>query len=159
MNNEYVIGDNANFTSIPEWNPDPLNIVDQSVLDEWDKNSAGYDLYMQKIKELQNIFDLSDIERTFQENQYQQFSVFREKNKMYGKDNISGGDDVDMTDPENIQNALQSLIVRMEDKMNRFKRMVKSNNNGTDDETMIDTLNDLSNYANIALIVKQGKWI
>jgi hypothetical protein len=99
---------------------------------------------------------LSDIERNFQENQYKQFHIFREKNKMYGKDNISGGNDLD-DETYNI-NTLESLYTRMQDKMDRFKMMLLTRNFGTVDESLIDTLDDLANYANIASLVKQGKW-
>lgn len=143
---------------VPE-NADFAYNEDLPYIDEYTRNQKGFDLYMQKITELQSIFDLSDIERNFQENQYKQFALFCEKNKMYGQSNISGGEDVDMTSHENIKTSLQALIVRMEDKMNRFKRMVAVGSSGTPDESVIDTLSDLSNYANIAILVKDGKWI
>lgn len=132
---------------------------DLPYIDEFTRNQTGFDLYMQKINELQSIFDLTDIERNFQENQYKQFALFCEKNKMYGQSNISGGDDVDMSDHVNIKTSLQALIVRMKDKMNRFERMVNVGSDGSPDESVIDTLNDLSNYANIAVLVKEQKWI
>jgi hypothetical protein len=144
---KYEIAQNSNWT---------LSDQDVHFLQESDNQNRNYDEYVQKMNELQNIFDLSDIERNFQENQYKQFHIFREKNKMYGKDNISGGNDLD-DETYNIS-TLESLYTRMQDKMNRFKMMLLTRNFGTVDESLIDTLDDLANYANIASLVKQGKW-
>lgn len=43
-------------------------------------------------------------------------------------------------------------MIRMEDKLNRAKNLVSKGLEGSDGESLIDTLKDLSNYANMAII-------
>lgn len=53
-----------------------------------------------------------------------------------------------------------SLAVRLSDKVNRFKSIIKKGVQKVKDETIIDTLLDLANYAIISIILirkKQGK--
>ena len=86
----------------------------------------------------------------FVEQQHQEFELFLEKNRKYGVENIYNGDG-------NIKEALQGLYFRMRDKLNRYKTLVDSRIE-PGDETLEDTLQDLSNYANIAIIVMKNKW-
>ena len=93
--------------------------------------------------------------KEFKQNQKKQYEIFFEKSQRYGLDNITGGEDVDLSDPEIQKEILQSLFFRMRDKLNRFKNQIVDS---SDPESMSDTLNDLSNYANIAKLVKDQKW-
>ena len=43
-------------------------------------------------------------------------------------------------------------LIRLEDKLNRAKTLVSMGLNGSDGESLIDTLEDLSNYANMTII-------
>jgi hypothetical protein len=43
-------------------------------------------------------------------------------------------------------------MIRLEDKLNRAKNLVSKGLEGSDGESLIDTLKDLSNYANMAII-------
>lgn len=43
-------------------------------------------------------------------------------------------------------------LIRLEDKLNRAKTLVSMGLKGSDGESLIDTLKDLSNYANMAII-------
>lgn len=43
-------------------------------------------------------------------------------------------------------------MIRLEDKLNRAKNLVSKGMDGSDGESLIDTLKDLSNYANMAII-------
>ena len=43
-------------------------------------------------------------------------------------------------------------MIRLEDKLNRAKNLVSKGMEGSDGESLIDTLKDLSNYANMAII-------
>lgn len=101
----------------------------------------GYDPYESPI-----------IER-FKSQQMEQRSLFAEKHAHYGATNILDGDH---TDPEVIKESLHALYIRMRDKLNRFKTLIDNPN--TSDESMRDTLDDLSNYSNIAIIVSEGAW-
>ena len=63
--------------------------------------------------------------------------------------------------PDNINNApggaLNGLLVRMHDKMERLKTLVLGNKTPRY-ESVEDTLIDLINYSIIALMVQRGKW-
>ena len=44
------------------------------------------------------------------------------------------------------------VCIRLEDKLSRVKHLISNNLEGSDGESMMDTLMDLSNYANMAII-------
>ena len=44
-------------------------------------------------------------------------------------------------------------MIRLEDKLNRAKNLVSKGMEGSDGESLIDTLKDLSNYANMAFFI------
>lgn len=48
--------------------------------------------------------------------------------------------------------GLIASIIRIGDKFNRFTNLVKQESSGTSDESIRDTLIDLSNYANMTII-------
>jgi hypothetical protein len=108
--------------------------------------------------ELNAAFLPTNIENAFLSQQNEQYMIFQEKNKNYGMNNISGDEDVDLNDPESKKEALQGLYFRMRDKMARFKQLIETNSQGSNDESLNDTLNDLSNYSNIAIIVNKDNW-
>ena len=71
------------------------------------------------------------------------------KNKAYGDDNIT-------------KFGLDGVIIRMNDKMERlvtlgFHKQRRSDKK-IDNESVIDTLMDISNYANIEIMVATHKW-
>lgn len=96
----------------------------------------------------------SNIVKAFKENQQIQLALFERKHQKYGASNILDGNPTDKID---VEESLFQIYVRMRDKLNRFKTMIE-NDDESSDESMLDTLNDLSNYANIAVIVKSGRW-
>jgi|SRR5581483_7019011 len=49
--------------------------------------------------------------------------------------------------------AWVGVIVRMTDKMSRLKRLARKNGKGSVDETIIDTLKDISIYAKLCIIL------
>lgn len=105
------------------------------------------------------LFGPTTLEMKFQELQNEEFQTFVIKNKNYGMHNISGGEDIDMTESTNIKESLQGLYFRMRDKLARFKQLIEHDSNGTVDESLSDTLMDIGNYAKIANLVRQGKWV
>lgn len=133
------------ITGSDDWKLERIKSIDDEI-----------DSYQEKYRHI--IEERTSIESLFQEQQFEQYQIFREKNRYYGMNNISGGDDVDMTDPSNINASLEGICYRLRDKMQRIATMLK-NNHPDNDETLIDTLNDISNYANIAITVKRGKWL
>ena len=72
------------------------------------------------------------------------------KNKAYGDDNIT-------------KFGLDGVIIRMNDKIERLitlafnKRLMKLEEK-INEESLIDTLMDISNYANIGIMVATRKW-
>jgi predicted DNA-binding protein len=71
-----------------------------------------------------------------------------QKNQDYGPYNIAhapGG-------------AMNGLLVRMHDKMERLKNLSYNKGNTPNYESIEDTLKDLANYAIIGLLVQRGQW-
>jgi hypothetical protein len=135
-----VIGKNSN------WEPPE---------DDNDK-MLDYFVHIENFNESINAFDdaeYSMLISNFTSNQRHQRDIFIQKNAKYGASNILEGD---CANPNDVKESLWGLYFRMKDKLNRFKNMI----NATDsiDESIVDTLHDLANYANISIIVKNGQW-
>ena len=94
----------------------------------------------------------ADIYTEFQKLQDEEFKLFLRKSKTYGISNICENNDNDDVTWE----SLFSLYVRMNDKIKRFKQLLLGESKN--DESIEDTLKDLSNYSNIAIIVNKRKW-
>ena len=92
----------------------------------------------------------------FQRVQREQFELFARKMMDYGRGNIALGGD--LTQEEDKQFALTGLTIRMNDKINRLKNLVKNQGKAYVDESMEDTFIDLSNYGIIALLLQRDKW-
>lgn len=86
--------------------------------------------------------------------QDEQLDLFEQKHADYGRDNIMSGD---AGDPVAKTEALLSIYVRMQDKLNRLKRLIDSSAS-VKGETVRDTLLDLANYATIGTVVYDGEW-
>ena len=107
---------------------------------------------------------ISDFEKTypslaeaFKENQQEQYELFARKMMDYGLNNISLGSTLD--DPEDINLSLTGIWMCCNDKINRLKNMLKrKGRNYVQDEPMIDSFIDISNYGIIAQLVLKGKW-
>lgn len=99
--------------------------------------------------------ELAKIETEFLKNQDRQFDLFCDKNADYGSSNILDGDP---TDQANISDSIQRIYIRMQDKMSRLRKLISGDNPSVSTETIVDTFDDIANYANIAIIVHGGKW-
>ncbi len=107
---------------------------------------------------------ISDFEKTyptlaeaFKETQKEQYELFASKMMDYGISNISLGSTLE--DPEDINLSLTGIWLRCNDKINRLKNMLKrKGRNYVQDEPMIDSFIDISNYGIIAQLVMKGKW-
>ena len=105
------------------------------------------------VKELEELYpELSAEFKAIQQNQYE---LFAKKHLDYGPNNISAG--TNLENEEEVEFAMTGLWYRMSDKINRWKNMIITNRK-PENETLIDTFQDLSNYAIIAQIVSKGKW-
>ena len=72
----------------------------------------------------------------------QEEAIYAERNEKYG-DSFS----------KTFQEYGKAVaMIRLEDKLNRAKNLVSKGMEGSDGESLIDTLKDLSNYANMAII-------
>jgi hypothetical protein len=54
--------------------------------------------------------------------------------------------------------AMNGLLVRMHDKMERLQHLFFKRDNTPNYESVEDTLKDLANYAIIGLMVQRGQW-
>jgi hypothetical protein len=85
----------------------------------------------------------------------EQFELFSRKHLDYGMSNISAGTQLSNQDEKEF--ALTGLWYRISDKVNRWKNIMISRRK-TNNETMIDTYQDLVNYGIIAQLVEKDKW-
>jgi len=95
--------------------------------------------------------------KSFKENQQEQYELFARKMMDYGISNIALGSNLEEAD--DIQLSLTGIWLRCNDKINRLKNMLKrKGQNYVQDEPMIDSFIDISNYGIIAQLVMKGKW-
>jgi len=107
---------------------------------------------------------VTDFEKTyptlaeaFRETQQEQYELFAKKMMDYGLSNIALGSTLE--DPEDINLSLTGIWLRVNDKINRLKNLLKRNGrNYVQGETMIDSFIDISNYGIIAMLVIKDKW-
>lgn len=85
----------------------------------------------------------------------EQFELFAKKHLDYGMGNVAAG--TQLVNQEETDFALVGLWYRISDKVNRWKNMILSNRKAQN-ESLIDTFQDLSNYGIISQIVQKGLW-
>ena len=85
----------------------------------------------------------------------EQFELFARKHLDYGMHNVSAGTNLDSADE--VEFAMTGLWYRLSDKINRWKNMIISGRKAQN-ETLIDTFQDVTNYGIIAQLVKRGLW-
>jgi hypothetical protein len=85
----------------------------------------------------------------------EQFELFARKHLDYGMHNVSAGTNLDSADE--VEFAMTGLWYRLSDKINRWKNMIISGRKAQN-ETIIDTFQDITNYGIIAQLVKRGLW-
>ena len=105
------------------------------------------------VKELEELYP--ELSAEFKAIQQTQYELFAKKHLDYGPNNISAGTNLETEDE--VEFAMTGLWYRMSDKINRWKNMIITNRK-PENETLMDTFQDLSNYAIIAQIVSKGKW-
>ncbi len=76
---------------------------------------------------------------------HEKFDLMVEKQKAYGKSNIS-------------KFGIYGIMVRLSDKIERLHNLLENGGTPTDDESLRDTLMDIGNYGDIALMVYDGNW-
>ena len=85
----------------------------------------------------------------------EQFELFAKKHLDYGMHNVSAGTNLENSDE--IEFAMTGLWYRLSDKINRWKNMIISGRKAQN-ESLIDTFQDVTNYGIIAQLVKRGLW-
>ena len=85
----------------------------------------------------------------------EQFELFARKHLDYGMHNVSAGTNLENSDE--VEFAMTGLWYRLSDKINRWKNMIISGRRAQN-ETLIDTFQDITNYGIIALLVQKGFW-
>lgn len=105
-----------------------------------------------------------DFEKTYpelaiawKETQDEQYVLFARKMMDYGLSNIALGSNLE--DPEDVNLSLTGIWLRINDKINRLKNLLKrKGRNYVKDEPMIDSFLDIANYGIIAMLVIRNKW-
>ena len=105
------------------------------------------------VKKLEELYP--ELSADFKAIQQEQYELFAKKHLDYGPDNIAAG--TNLSNNDEIDFALSGLWYRISDKVNRWKNMIITRRK-PENETLIDTFQDLSNYAIIAQLVEKGKW-
>lgn len=95
------------------------------------------------------------IYNAYQEIVDEQFELFAKKHLDYGMHNVSAGTNLDTEDE--VEFAMTGLWYRLSDKINRWKNMIISGRKAQN-ETLIDTFQDVTNYGIIAQLVSRGLW-
>jgi len=91
----------------------------------------------------------------YEEIMNEQFELFAKKHLDYGMHNVSAGTNLDTADE--VEFAMTGLWYRLSDKINRWKNMIISGRKAQN-ETLIDTFQDVTNYGIIAQLVSRGMW-
>ena len=95
------------------------------------------------------------IYNAYQEIVDEQFELFARKHLDYGMHNVSAGTNLENSDE--VEFAMTGLWYRLSDKINRWKNMIISGRKAQN-ESLIDTFQDVTNYGIIAQLVKRGLW-
>tara|TARA_R100000278_G_C5438656_1_gene152892 strand:+ start:335 stop:739 length:405 start_codon:yes stop_codon:yes gene_type:complete len=126
-----------------EWEKAKLNTGVNSVSN---KTLTATDFIESKYPETSQLLrDLQDM----------QYKLFCSKQQDYGSGNISLGGD--MSNDNDKKFAMLGLTIRMNDKMQRLLNLIKDDKK-PNNESIEDTLIDISTYALMTIIVKKGAW-
>jgi len=92
---------------------------------------------------------------TYKEIVDEQFELFAKKHLDYGMGNVSAG--TQLVNEEEKEFAMTGLWYRLSDKINRWKNMILTDRK-CQNETLIDTFQDITNYGIICQMVSKDKW-
>ena len=96
------------------------------------------------------------IEEEFTKTQKELYNLFSKKMMDYGLGNIALGGNLES--PEDQKYALQGIQIRLNDKINRLKNLLKNGKSYVEDESLEDTFIDIANYGIIGILLGKGKW-
>jgi hypothetical protein len=110
-----------------------------------------------KVSSLQQFqFAYPTLGKAFENLQKEQLDLFAKKMLDYGLGNIALGGD--LNNIEDTIYALQGIQIRLNDKINRLKNLLKNGKNHVPGENIKDTFIDVATYGMIAMLVIEGKW-
>ena len=93
----------------------------------------------------------------FKKIQRDQYELFCRKQYDYGPQNIAVG--TILKTKEDVKLSLLGIWFRMNDKIERLKTLLmRDNNHAVENESVIDSFSDISNYGVMAKVVAKGKW-
>ena len=95
------------------------------------------------------------IYKEYKEIMDEQFELFAKKHLDYGMGNVSAG--TQLVNEEERDFAMTGLWYRISDKINRWKNMILTGRKAQN-ETLIDTFQDITNYGIISQLVFNDKW-
>ena len=89
--------------------------------------------------------------------QSEQYELFCRKQYDYGPQNIAVG--TILKTKEDVKLSLLGIWFRMNDKIERLKTLLmRDDNHAVENESVIDSFSDISNYGVMAKVVANGKW-
>ena len=93
----------------------------------------------------------------FRRLQREQYELFLHKQHDYGPQNIAVGQELKNDDEKRL--SLMGIWFRINDKVERIKTLIMRGDNGSlEDEGLVDSYSDISNYGVMAQVVASGKW-
>ena len=129
--------------------PDGGKTITKRELGEYEKEIISQDA----VKFVEDTYP--ETTKEFRRLQQEQYRVFCEKQMDYGPGNISVGTNLE-TDEE-VKMSLTGLWFRMNDKIQRMKTLLMSNQDANN-EPLEDSFLDVSNYGIMSTIVSNKKW-
>ena len=129
-------------------------------MNEWEKANklrSGVDSISDKTLTASQFIEQKypETSQLLRELQDMQYKLFCSKQQDYGSGNISLGGD--MLNEKDKKFAMLGLAIRMNDKMQRLLNLIKDDKK-PNNESIEDTLIDISTYALMTIIVKKGVW-
>ena len=93
----------------------------------------------------------------FKRIQREQYELFLHKQHDYGPQNIAVG--TALINDEDKRLSLMGIWFRINDKVERIKTLIMRGDDGSlEDEGLVDSYSDISNYGVMAQVVASGKW-
>ena len=97
-----------------------------------------------------------ELEKEFKKIQNEQYNLFSKKMMDYGLGNVTLGGDLALS--EDKKYAIQGIQIRLNDKINRLKNLLRNGKNYVEGETIEDTFIDIANYGIIGMLIGKDKW-
>ena len=93
----------------------------------------------------------------FKKIQREQYELFLHKQHDYGPQNIAVG--TALAKDEDKRLSLMGIWFRINDKVERIKTLIMRGDDGSlENEGLVDSYSDISNYGVMAQVVARGKW-